>query len=322
MGSSPRGAPVARHELAAEAGQVRAGRGGPTTSTRLPSPANRAASTSTDGPAASTSRLPSASSRPMLRCSPNSRWSSGSASYSACAVTVAASSRSSGRVASERQAPARSKPAGRRTGSPVGAADVTRPSRKDRSPSAVPATQVPAARLQNEAERVHGAFVGFFAGPGVAELDPHAVQYRTLQGRVVRAARRHGDARPVQFVDDPRPGRRLGVRPQWLRHGVHQLAQRRTEFGRRARGAGGQEQRPHLRQGEPGQVGARPADQPPSATPPALRVDGQAGGDQRLQVAPRGAFGDLQLRGELRGGHPAARLEEEQGRHQTVGSHQ
>ena len=53
----------------------------------------------------------------------------------------------------------------------------------------------------------------------------------------------------------------------------------------------------------------------------ALGVDGDAGGAERLDVAMDGPDRDLQLLCELRGGHAATRLEEQQQREQAGRTH-
>ena len=61
------------------------------------------------------------------------------------------------------------------------------------------------------------------------------------------------------------------------------------------------------------------SDQPPPR--PGLRVHGDAGHRERLEVAPCGALGDLELVGELGRRHPTSRLEDQQGRDESVGAH-
>ncbi|GAA2906152.1 hypothetical protein GCM10020220_114270 [Nonomuraea rubra] len=127
---------------------------------------------------------------------------------------------------------------------------------------------------------------------------------------------------PAGGIDDHRAGRGLGLLPERLRQRPQQLAQRGPELGRVGRGRPGeQEQRLGLVRGEPGQIGTSAAQQRPATTAPRLRVDGDARGGQRFQVPPSGGHRHLQLLGQLGGGHPAARLHEQQRRHQSVSSH-
>ncbi len=73
--------------------------------------------------------------------------------------------------------------------------------------------------------------------------------------------------------------------------------------------------------GEAAEVGAGAADQRPPAAPPRLRVHGDAGDRERLEVAPGGLDRDLEFGGDLGRGHLPPRLEEQKGRHQTIGPH-
>ncbi len=72
---------------------------------------------------------------------------------------------------------------------------------------------------------------------------------------------------------------------------------------------------------EPAQVGPGAADQRPSATATGARVDPYTGRSQRLEVAPGGAWRDLELASGLGRGHRAPLLEEQQGTDQPVGAH-
>ncbi len=112
---------------------------------------------------------------------------------------------------------------------------------------------------------------------------------------------------PPGRVHDDRLGGGLRVRAEGPRQRAQQLAQRRPRGGRRrGRRAEQEEQRPRLRGGQARQVGAGAAQQLPPAAPAGLRVDGDAGGREGLQVAPRRGHRHLQLGGELGGGDPAA----------------
>ena len=88
-----------------------------------------------------------------------------------------------------------------------------------------------------------------------------------------------------------------------------------------ADGPGDHEQRPCLGSGEPGQVGSSAADERPPTALAGLRVDGDAGHGQRLEVAPGGPHRDLQLVGHLGCGHPAPRLEDEERGDETICAH-
>ena len=82
--------------------------------------------------------------------------------------------------------------------------------------------------------------------------------------------------------------RRLGLGPEALGQGAHELAERGPHVrGGRRRGPGDEEQRPGLGGAEPAEVGPPAAGQPPAAAPPLHGVDRQAGRSR----APRGPAG-------------------------------
>ena len=105
---------------------------------------------------------------------------------------------------------------------------------------------------------------------------------------------------PAGRVDHDGVGGGLGVGAERLGQRPDQLAQRGLRLRRHRRGrADEQEQRLRLGRGQPAEVGAGAADQRPAAAPAGLRVDRDAGGGQRLEVAAGGGHGDLELLGEL-----------------------
>ena len=127
---------------------------------------------------------------------------------------------------------------------------------------------------------------------------------------------------PLAGVDHDRLGGSGGIRSEALGQGSHELAQRRLRVGvDGCRGPHEQEQRPRLGAGEPAEIGARTAEQLPAATTTGLRIHGDAGRRQCLEVSTRGRHRDLELLGELRGGHPAARLQREEGGDEAVCAH-
>ena len=71
----------------------------------------------------------------------------------------------------------------------------------------------------------------------------------------------------------------------------------------------------------PTEVGAGAADQRPPAAPAGLRVDRDAGGRERLEVAAGGGDRHLELVGQLGRGHPAPRLHEQEGGDESVRAH-
>jgi hypothetical protein len=131
-----------------------------------------------------------------------------------------------------------------------------------------------------------------------------------------------GTVAPPGGVDDRRVGRRLGVGPERLRQGLHQLAQGGLGLvGHRGGRTDEQEQGLGLGGRQPAEVGAGPAQERPAPAPPGLGVDGDAGGRQRLEVAAGGGHRHLELGGQLGRGHPAAPLEQEEGGDEAVGAH-
>ena len=127
---------------------------------------------------------------------------------------------------------------------------------------------------------------------------------------------------PARGVDHHGPGRGLGLVAERARQRARELAQRGPGRGHgRRRRAGQGEQGPGLVGREPRQVGAGAAHQRPPAAPAGLRVHGDTGGRQRLQVAAGGGDGHLQLGGQLGRGHPAPGLHHEEGGDEPVGTH-
>ena len=93
-----------------------------------------------------------------------------------------------------------------------------------------------------------------------------------------------------------------------------------TEVGGRSRDADGQ-QRGRLLRAQPGEAGPVPGQDAAAAAGTGVRVDGHAGCAQRLEVSIDRADRDLELGGQLRRPHLAARLEQEQQAHEAVGAH-
>ena len=78
---------------------------------------------------------------------------------------------------------------------------------------------------------------------------------------------------------------------------------------------------PRLGRGQPAQVRSRTAEQRPAPAASRLRVDGDPGHRERLEVPARRALGDLELVGELGRGDPPSGLKDQQDGDETVGSH-
>ncbi len=92
------------------------------------------------------------------------------------------------------------------------------------------------------------------------------------------------------------------------------------ELGGRS-GQSGEEQRLGLLGGHPGQPRPVAVHQPDPAVRAALGVDRHARRAQRLDVAVDRSFGDLELARQLGGGQLAARLEQQQERHEARCTH-
>ncbi len=127
---------------------------------------------------------------------------------------------------------------------------------------------------------------------------------------------------PRRRVEDHRRGGELGVGAERLGECLDELAQRRLGFGRGGGcRTGDHEQRSCLVLGEPAEIGAGPAEELPAAVAPGLRVHGDPGDRQRLEVAPGRLHRHLQLLGELRCGDPSTRLEHQQRGDEAIGPH-
>lgn len=122
--------------------------------------------------------------------------------------------------------------------------------------------------------------------------------------------RRHHVA-PARGVDDHGLGCRFGLLAEGLGQRTNELAERRLRVLRHGRRRpDDQEQRLHLGERQPAQVGTRIAEKRLPAASSALRVDRDAGRRQRVEVAPGGGDRDLELACDLSGGHEAASLHE------------
>ena len=202
----------------------------------------------------------------------------------------------------------------------MGTTDRTRLTRKVRSPAPVLAIRYQTVRLGHETEgRDRPLRLGGVPG-GVGHLDLDPFDHRLLErlevgrglGPVVVPARR---------IDDHGGGGRLGLGPEGLGEGPDEFPQRRLHLGGGGRGTGDQEEGPYLGAGEAGQVGGGSPDERPASAPAGLGVDGDTGHGQAFEVPPGRPLGDLELLGQLGRRHPAPGLEEEEGSHETVGTH-
>ena len=186
----------------------------------------------------------------------------------------------------------------------------------------VPATRYQTASLSTSA---HGSTVRVETSAGPARRRSASP---AADGPRRPAARRPTAAGPARRTPT-RPGRRRPRgRPPRRPRGTSPAARGRACAGRRSRRRTGRTTSPTSRNSawasderQPGQVGPRAADQRPPAAAPGLRVDGDAGGRQRLEVATGRRHRHLELGRHLGGGDPAARLHEQEGGHQPVCAH-
>jgi hypothetical protein len=112
------------------------------------------------------------------------------------------------------------------------------------------------------------------------------------------------------------------VLPEALGQRPHELAERGADLRRgRRRRAGDEEEGTGLGGRQPAEVGAAAAEEPPAAVASLLGVHGEASNAERLEVPPGRPLRHLQLGGDLGRGDLAPLLQEQQHRHQPVGSH-
>ena len=131
---------------------------------------------------------------------------------------------------------------------------------------------------------------------------------------------------PAARVEVEEPGRTRRPLLELRRQRREQLQPRRRQLaaetelrGRTGHACG--EQRLRLVGGEPGQPGAVAAGEPVAAGGPAHRLDRDAGGAERLDVAVHRPHRDLQPPGDVRRRQLAPRLEEQQERDETRRAH-
>ena len=130
------------------------------------------------------------------------------------------------------------------------------------------------------------------------------------------------DATPAGRVEHDRRCRCLGVGAERLRQRLHELAQGSLRFRGRRRGrSGDHEQRPRLGCGESGEVGAGAAEQRPSTALAGLRVHGDAGDGEGLEIAPCRLDRHLQLLGQLGSRDAPLGLEHQQRGDEAIGAH-
>ena len=175
--------------------------------------------------------------------------------------------------------------------------------------------QVPGVTLLDDAERADRARRRPAVAIGVAQLDLTPFDDRVAQRIEMSRVAARADSSPRGIVDDDRRRRRPGRVAERCRQGLQQLAQRGLG-GRRhlRRGADEEEERSRLGLAQSGQVGARAPDELPAAAAAGQRVQRDARGRQRLEVAAGGLDRDLELLGQLGRGHLAAGLQDEEGR--------
>jgi hypothetical protein len=155
----------------------------------------------------------------------------------------------------------------------------------------------------------------------VGQAHLNAVDDGTLEVFEERRRRNVGTV-PARRVQHDRRRRRLGVGAERFGQRAHELAQRRFHLRRRGgRRAGDEEEGSRFGRGQAAQVGAGAAHERPSATAARLGVHRDPRHGERFEVATRGAFGDLELLGELGGRDAAARLEDQQLGDEPVSAH-
>ena len=107
-----------------------------------------------------------------------------------------------------------------------------------------------------------------------------------------------------------------------LGQGAHQLAEGRLQLRARVRRrSGGEEQGTRLAGAQAAEVGATTTCEAPAAAPPLLGVDRQPRHAERVEVAPGGPLGHLELGGHLGRRHPASLLQEQEDGDEAVGTH-
>jgi hypothetical protein len=184
--------------------------------------------------------------------------------------------------------------------------------------------QVPDAALQDEAERADAACAGVLAGGPVAEVEPDARPDRL--GHRLQGGQRIGRAEPARRIEMEARGDPLGRRRDAGRQGGEQLQARRLQHVGEAELRGGprqagQEQRLGRGGREACEVRAVAVHQAEAARAAPLGVDRHAGRRQLVDVAMDGAFGNLELGGELARAQPPAGLQQHEDGEQPAGLH-
>src|SRR5215210_1846305 len=182
---------------------------------------------------------------------------------------------------------------------------------------------VPDAGLQDEAQRFDRA-----VDPAVAALlfDPYPLRLpdRFCERREVRNGLARLEPAGCVEVEPLDESRRAGT--ELRREGGHDLEARGRDHGPKPqlRGRAGQarqEQRLRLLAGHPRQPRPVPLDESHAAVRSAIRVDGDAGLAQRLDITVHRPNRHLELARQLRSGHSTARLEQQEQVDETAGAH-
>ncbi len=183
--------------------------------------------------------------------------------------------------------------------------------------------EVPDAALQHEAERVDRPLDD---APALAVAEPDAAAApddEASAGRCGTLSSARNQPRRVEVEERRRAARAF---LQLLRQRREELQPRRRELAaepelRGRAGHPGCEKRLCLVARQPREPRAVAAGQPVAARGAAHGLDRHAGGGERLDVAVHRPDRDLEPLGDLRGGQPAARLEQEQQRDEPRRTH-
>lgn len=192
--------------------------------------------------------------------------------------------------------------------------DLVDPVGRRSAPAGLVGHHIPTAALEHQAVRLQHA--GHLTVPApVAHLDavlpPDRLGRAGQLGGGVAVGVPPGSVQVEALLQSGRPvAQRRGERGVQLelQRGHHVAV---AQLVGRA-GQPGQEQPVGLLGGQPGQSGPPPVDELVAAGVPGLAVERDAGGVQRLDVPVDGAGRDGQPLGELRGGQPPMRLEQQQ----------
>ncbi len=218
---------------------------------------------------------------------------------------------------------ARSNPSGRSTGSSVRATDRTR-SHPERAHARCRCRRR-GTRCGPSRTRPSGWTMRSALDPlavGVAQLDLAPLDHRLLQ---LVEVRRWGRGRSPQLAGSSITAEAAASASARKVSGRACTSLRRAALASGVADDDGPATRNRVRASaavRPAEVGAGPAEQRPPPAPPGLRVDGDAGHAQRLEVAPGGRSDTSSSLGHLGRRDPALGLQHEEGGHEAIGAHE